>query len=259
MSAQALARARLILLGASNVALGLRAVLEAAREFLGAPLEIFAAIGLGRSYGQRSRVLGRELPGILECGIWEALHSRPALPGYALIADVGNDVGYGVEPEKIASWISECFERLEGQAGKAILILPPLPSIASCPRWRFAAARALLFPSCRLDRGEVLQRLEALDAALRGLADSRGAAIVEPPREWYGLDPIHIRRALRRSAWRKALESWGPGKGDPAPPLGAGAFVGLRLHPELYWIFGLERRRRQPAGAFRDGTAMWLY
>ena len=45
-----------------------------------APLEIFAADGHGRSYGMASRVLGRELPGILECRLWETLASRPAAP-----------------------------------------------------------------------------------------------------------------------------------------------------------------------------------
>lgn len=253
-------QARAILLGASNLVLGLRAALEAAWEILGSPIEVLGAIGLGRSYGRPSRVLGRELPGILECGIWDALASRPSLPRCQLLADLGNDIGYGVEPETLIRWVAECLERLESPGARTAIVLPPVASLASCPRWRFAAARALLFPSCPLGRDEALRRLGEVAAALRELAAARGAAVVDPPREWYGADPIHIRRAARREAWRRALASWGDGLGRSRPaPLRAGRFLGFRLRAERYRLFGRERRRAQPAATFPDGTEISLY
>ena len=66
---------RLVLLGASNVRRGLPIVVETARAAW-PRLEILGAFGHGRSYGARSRVLVRELPAILDCGLWDALTAR---------------------------------------------------------------------------------------------------------------------------------------------------------------------------------------
>ena len=253
-------QARAILLGASNLALALDAAIEAAREILGGPIEILAAIGLGRSYGRPSRVLGRELPGILECGIWDALASRPSLPRYHLLADIGNDIGYGVEPETLVRWVAECLERLEQPGARTAIVLPPVASLEGSPRWRFAAARTILFPSCRLGKEETLRRLAEVAAALRDLGAAAGAAVVDPPREWYGLDPIHIRRAAREEAWRRSLESWGGGLGRGGQaPFRAERFLGLSLRAERYRVFGRERRRTQPVATFPDGTEISLY
>jgi hypothetical protein len=60
---------RWVLLGASNLTLGLGTVLSTIRNPSPAPLDILAAPGHGRSYGATSRVLCRELPGILQCGL----------------------------------------------------------------------------------------------------------------------------------------------------------------------------------------------
>ena len=62
---------RLVLLGASNLTRGISTVVETAQNIHPQPLEILAAAGLGRSYGLDSRVLGRKLPGIIHCELWE--------------------------------------------------------------------------------------------------------------------------------------------------------------------------------------------
>ena len=68
--------ARVVLLGASNVAKGLGTLLETAHRVWGRPLELFAALGHGRSYGRDTSVFGRVLPGITECGLWRDLAER---------------------------------------------------------------------------------------------------------------------------------------------------------------------------------------
>src|SRR5205807_8069752 len=55
---------RVVVLGASNVSLGFGTIVETAARLWGAPLDLLAAFGHGRSYGLRKSVLGRELPGI---------------------------------------------------------------------------------------------------------------------------------------------------------------------------------------------------
>src|SRR5262245_2033911 len=81
---------RIVLLGASNLTRGISTVIETAGSILGRPLEVLAAFGHGRSYGMSSSVLGRSLPGIVDCGIWQSLAARPPVSTSALITDIGN-------------------------------------------------------------------------------------------------------------------------------------------------------------------------
>ena len=66
---------RIVLLGASNLTLSLRLAIQQIQHCCGRPSEVLAAVGHGRSYGQSSQVLIRELPGIIESGLWSQLHS----------------------------------------------------------------------------------------------------------------------------------------------------------------------------------------
>ncbi len=94
---------RAVLLGASNLTRGISTVVETAQIVCQRPLEILAAAGLGRSYGIDSRVLGRTLPGIVHCGLWNTLSQKRPIPTYALITDIGNDILYSVEVSQIAA------------------------------------------------------------------------------------------------------------------------------------------------------------
>ena len=79
--------------------------LSEAQASWGQPLDILAALGHGRGYGLESRVLGRRLPPILECGLWEALDRRPPCETAALLTDIGNDLVLGAEPEQLIEWV----------------------------------------------------------------------------------------------------------------------------------------------------------
>jgi FixJ family two-component response regulator len=63
----------------------LSTVIETARLTWREPVEIMAAIGHGRSYGQNSVVFGRKISGIFPCALWQDLQNRPSLPTAALI------------------------------------------------------------------------------------------------------------------------------------------------------------------------------
>src|SRR5262245_13820468 len=99
---------RVILLGASNLVRSISSVVETARRIWREPIEIMAAIGHGRSYGRDSVVLGRKISGIFPCALWKDLQNRPPLPTAALVTDVGNDLGYGVDVAEIISWVEGC-------------------------------------------------------------------------------------------------------------------------------------------------------
>ena len=183
---------RVILLGASNVTLGLSTVIATAQRAWGAPLDIMAAIGCGRSYGTSSTVLGRTLPGILQCGLWADLQRRPPLPTAALVTDIGNDIIYGRDLDMILRWVQTCLERLHGVADRLIVTRLPLASLGRAPDWRIRLLISLFFPSSRADYAQALAKAHVLDRQLLSFAGRYRAYVVRPQRAWYAWDPIHI-------------------------------------------------------------------
>ncbi len=251
---------RVIILGASNARIGISVATEAARKIFGQPLDVMAAIGFGRSYGIRSWVLGRSLEGILECGLWSELADRPPVPTTALVTDAGNDIVYGVSPKQTADWIAECLQRLSACADRLILTTLPIESIQKLTRWRFVAMRTVLFPKCRLDLRTIVQRAVELNELLLGLASRFQIDVVHPCEEWFGVDPIHIRRRYRREAWKKFL--CGEEKTADLSSVKISWTDWFRIHnlrPLRRTLFGWQQTMLQPAGRLRDGMTISLY
>jgi hypothetical protein len=251
--------ARAVILGASNVSRGTAGLIAAARSALGGPVEFLVARGHGRSYGAPSRVLGRGLPGIVQCGLWEDLEARGGLPTRALVTDVGNDVMYGAAVDEIAGWVRLCLDRLAARGARTVLALPPMESLARLQPWRFHAARSLLFPGRRLTLGQALDAAGRLATVLRSTAADFGAAVVDPPGSWYGLDPIHPRRRHLGQAWRTMLAPW---TSDPLPVSRPGLGLRLRLAgltPQRWSLAGVTLGRRQPAARLHDGSSRSFY
>lgn len=271
---------RIILLGASNLTVGFPAVITNLRARLDGPLEIFGACGHGRSYGTWSRVLVRSLPGICECGLWEAVsresrvesreqsessasaHNRanPRLSTLnsepeplALVTDIGNDLLYGATPEQIAGWVQTCLERLAAQRAETVLTLLPMASLRRLSNWRYHLTRLLFFPGRGLSWPVMRARAEELNERLAGLAQEAcdsGASVhlVEQPGAWYGFDPIHFRLSRRREAWRDILSRW-PAFGGAEPlerPSLSDRFRFGHLRPAERRLFGITRRTAQP-------------
>ena len=147
---------RVVLLGASNVARSMSTVIETAELVWGRPLDVLAACGHGRSYGRTSCVFGRSLPGILECGLWDELSRRPALPTAALVTDIGNDILYGAGVDQIAAWVEQCLTRLRGVCERIVVTELPLARIASVTPRQYDLFRALLFPGSRVTFADAL-------------------------------------------------------------------------------------------------------
>jgi hypothetical protein len=255
--------ARVVLLGASNLARGFRSVIETARLAWGDSLEVFAAFGHGRSYGSRSSLLVRSLPSIIGCRLWDELDRQPARLTRAVIADIGNDILYGAPVPRILEWVEHCVERLDRLGAKIVMTELPLGSIQQLSAFRFRVLRSILFPWSRMTLDEALQRASALAQGLEGLAAARGVALVRLRAEWYGWDPIHIHRRFQASAWREILLA---GANSPTngilPQAGGSMLQGLRwylLPAHQRWILGFERHREQPAVRLKDGTRIWIY
>jgi hypothetical protein len=260
-------KARIILLGGSNLARGISTIVEIARLTVGGaqggggPVELLIAKGHGRSYGKRSTVLGRGLPGIIECGLWDALDTRDQRPTFALITDIGNDVAYGAEVPDIAEWVETCIERLAGARARIAMTALPMESLRRLTPVRFKVARSILFPANRFTLDEALERCQDLDALVRGLADSHDIRIMEHDGRWYGVDPIHIRQRHLVAAWTRIMGAWSD---DPKTRIQVrrSALRWLRLRsltPQRWWLLGSQRGRPQPAGRLADGSTISLY
>lgn len=200
-----------VLLGASNLTMGFPLILENLLACLPNPVDVFAALGHGRSFGMWSRVLFRHLPGILQSELWSHLkdrtqtaNARPKL----LITDIGNDLIYGAPVPNIMNWIEECLERVKATPGETVLTLPPVDSIDSLSRWRFRLMKSLIFPGRKVSLEEIRQSAHDLANHIEALGKSHGIAVVRPERTWYGIDPIHLRKRYRSESWKTILSHW---------------------------------------------------
>lgn len=247
---------RLIALGASNLARGMGAAVAAARQSWGPQIEVVSAFGPGRSYGMDSSLGGRRLPGILECGLWSTLRTLPPARTRAIVTDVGNDILYHVPVPRIVSWVDETLARLGERTDDVVLTGLPLERIRLLSPSAFLFFRNILVPACRLSRAEALAACERVNEDLRAIAERRGARFVPLPLEWYGRDPVHIRRGQWSAAWNEIVTG---GTGGPGR---AGAWEAVRLFmmkPERRWWLGIEQRGVQPGLRLASGPTVWCY
>lgn len=219
-------RQSIVLLGASNLTIGWRSVLNSLRQGLDTPLDVYVALGMGRSYVDWSRFVGRELPGIARCQLFDDFAAavstsaaETSITGsgadvspapLVLMTDVGNDLVYGRTPEVIAASLEICLERIRqcSPHSKILMTGLPLGSVTRLTNLRYKVTRSILFPGCRLQLPLILQRAEELDVLVRNIAAARNALFVEPLDQWYGIDPIHIRRPLRQGAFQYLFSHW---------------------------------------------------
>jgi hypothetical protein len=254
---------RAVILGASNVVRDLATMVETARRALAGPLDLLAAVGHGRGYARPSRVLGRALPSIVDCGLWEALAARPGARTYALLTDIGNDLLYGATVDEVVQSVAICLQRLADHCQRIAITELPLETLRGLAPRRFLLLRKLLFPSSRLTLDAALTAAAELNRRVVDLATPYGATIRRPVAAWYGYDPIHIRRGWRATAWRDFFSAWrDPEDAEPLPLVRGSWWRWLHLstrRPQRRRLFGMEQRRDQPVCRLPDGTWISLF
>ena len=249
---------RVVAVGASNLTRGFHTVVATARTVWGPDVEVLAALGHGRSYGGPSTFLVRGLPGILQSGLWRELESHPPVPARALVTDVGNDIMYGYPPAQILDWVDQCVARLQRFTPDVIVTGLPHAAVTGLPAGRYLLFRSVFFPRCRLTRDDAMRIGAEVDAGLQRIAASRGAAFLSLRQEWYGLDPIHIRPRMWRTAWQEIL----CGEQRAVASAQAARREAVRLYclqPEQATFLGRERRTPQRGVPLRGGGRVWLY
>jgi hypothetical protein len=245
---------RLVACGASNLSRGLARLISHADRNAGGRCEAFVAAGHGRSYGATSRVWMRRLPSILGCGLWRALDRHPAAErSVAVVTDIGNDLLYGFSVDQTASWVAAVLERLSERGFTTSVTRLPLASIATVGSLRYRALKTLFVPGCTLALEELIERAVALDEHVASLAAGHGAAVIEQPASWYGLDAIHVRRRQLDQLWQRVSRGWGNESGRQATPWSTWARIGS-AGAEVRMLAGSLRLTPQPAVHLgRDG------
>ena len=246
---------RIILLGASNLTLAWPRLLDVIASVCQEPMEVRTEHGMGRSYFlPYSRFVFRELPGILQSGLWSSLAQTPDREPLALITDIGNDLVYGRQPTEIGDAIDECVTRIRSwhPESRIVLTRPPVTSVQDVGRLRFAFFRRVLFPATSLTLETIKTGTAELDDRLVALANERSVCLVEPERQWYGLDPIHVRLRWQRAAFRKILQHWGMGITDCNDVAKRVRVSGRRPVPETVLRLGREQIHSQPSIQTKD-------
>ena len=177
---------------------------SAAAARWGRPLDLLAACGHGRSYGDNRA--GRGLPSIP--ALWERLRERSSAPTAALLTDVGNDLLYQAPVATILAWVESCLRRLRECDARVIVTGLPLCNLANPSPRRFLFFRTLFFPGCSLPLEQLIDSARRLDDGLASLTERYQAVRVEPQAAWYGLDPIHLRYLQADHLWPEILASW---------------------------------------------------
>jgi hypothetical protein len=249
--------ARVVALGASNLTRGFQTVVSTARSAWGPEVEVFGALGHGRSYGARSRFLMRSLPGILQSEVWTDLSRLPSAATRGLVTDIGNDILYGFSASQTLTWTTEAVDRLQSLTPDIVVTGLPLATIRELSRAKFLLFRSLLFPQCRLSLVQAVDAAERLHEGLVSLVAARGVRFCDLKPEWYGTDPIHIRPSLCQSAWQEIL------RGDARVARQSMSWAeGVSLYllrPKRRWICGVEQVSAQNGKTLRAGGKVWLY
>jgi hypothetical protein len=249
---------RVVATGASNLALGMQTLLSTARGAWGENFEVLSAHGYGRSYGARSRIAVRTLPGILQSGLWDELRHLPEARIRGLIMDVGDDIAYGFDSARILAWIEQTAARLLAHTRDVVITDLPVESVRRLSPAGFLFSRTLFFPSSRVSRDVTFARMEEVNQGLGRLAAERKLRLVHLKPEWYGIDPIHLRPGAWREAWREIL--LGDESAPPAAPLSALEWASVHTRaPHRRWLLGLEQNTPQPGRRLRRGGRLWSY
>ncbi len=195
---------RVIVLGASNVALALPVIIDLIRAGFAGPLQLDIGDCHGRSYGQWTTIPFRSVPGHLDSEIWAA-ENRTSGPVHAIVTDIGNDLVYDNSVDQTAEWVQQCVARLRDQRSEIVMTGLPVPSILTLQPWRYRLFKTLFFPGSHLSLEEIRSRAIQLNDRVASIATTVDATLVEQQLSWFGFDPIHAARHQRETAWRQIL------------------------------------------------------
>jgi hypothetical protein len=160
------------------------------------------ASGPGRAYCASGGLLNVSYPPIYASDIFEAAQNKSE-SGYqvvALVTDIGNDIMYGVSPEKVIDTLQQVFARLESM--NAEIFFTTLPAVFEKgvhPVW-FYILRSVLLPFSRVSYDEATAGIIEVNQFLRKY-DSEHSHLIPDMDRYLGYDDIHY-------GWLRAHNAW---------------------------------------------------
>lgn len=253
-------RSSLIVLGASNVVNCTPEIAAVGQSVFG-PFDLFLAAGHGRSYLKKSTVLWRTLPGISDSRIWSFIKRNPEKEAMGVITDIGNDILYEVPIKTIGSAVKRCTAQLLEANCQVSITGLPVESVSKLGKKRYLLMRSILFPGNKTSLPETMDRVHQLEQQIDDLSREFGIKKVKPKSEWFGFDPIHIRRRHRVAAWSFYLQKYGASHGSKTQSgISRVRRWNLRfLRHETKWLFGMKRKSEQPTRELTDGSRVFLF
>ncbi len=252
---------RVILLGASNLTLGLPRLVHSLRTSLPGTVEVISAHGHGRSYLKWSYVFYRGLPSITHCDLWSDLEKRPAAKEtYALVTDLGCDLFYGAKPQPIIDAVGICLNRLSQLGAKTVFVRPPLDRLYQISDWHYYVVKNIFFPGPTVRWPLMREYITEVDQGVMGIAEGLGCSIVAPNISWFGFDPIHIKRTQRNFAWQEIVKTWrGPESLQIAAPGLAESFHTWTRKASSRKVWWIPNTHSQPSYQWPDGSSLSVY
>ena len=253
---------RIILLGASNLTLSLRLVIELMQTRVNSPSDILVAAGHGRSYGQFSQVLVRGLPGITKCGLWRQLELEETQQTYAFLTDIGNDIPYENSPAKILAWVGKCVDRLQKHSAQIVMTNVPVVSIENLTERRYLFLRNILYPFCRLSKSEVVENAYLVYQGLIEMSATKQFVLCEQEPDWFGSDGIHVKYWKRKAFYRQFIQKFlSEGIEQQSNEDKKYCASSWKQRPRYAYktIFGKPIYCQQPSGRLVDNTTISLY
>ncbi|KMP12685.1 hypothetical protein UR09_00375 [Candidatus Nitromaritima sp. SCGC AAA799-A02] len=161
-----------VFLGASNLARAFSGLTHCLTRALSPrPAEFIHAMGPGRGYIAEGGIFNAVYPPILDCGILEAADKKASHYEsiMVLVTDIGNDIMYGVPPEKVVSGLQTLLGTF-GEMGANIFITAiPVDLERDVGESYFHILRHIFFPKSRV---EYLQAVEAVRAVNRSIKET---------------------------------------------------------------------------------------
>ncbi len=252
---------RVILLGASNLTLGLPRLVHSLQSSLPGSVEILSAHGHGRSYLKWSYVIYRGLPAITHSELWSELNARPpAKKTFAIVTDLGCDLFYGSKPESIIDAVGICLNRLSQLGAKTVYVRPPLDRLYQITDWHYYVVKNVFFPGPTIRWPLMREYITEVDRGVLTIAEDLGCSMITPKIDWYGFDPIHIKRTQRNRAWQEIIQSWLPPDSIQmdSPGLGKSLHTWTRKAStrKVWWI---PNTHPQPTHNWPDGSSLSVY
>ena len=198
----------IILLGASNLARGHYSLTRCIKRNLGSrPVAFFNALGPGRAYCAFGGVVGVTYPPIGSSQIFSEVkgQSQEARRKIALITDLGNDIMYGVQAEKIIAEIRAILERLENMDADALITPIPATLIPQLTPSAFGFLKAVFFPRSKVNRIEAIAAIKKINLVINEGLGSR-VTVINGLDNFMGWDKIHYGSFHFGEVWSRIAE-----------------------------------------------------